>query len=143
MITEGIPHTMTLNQYYDSQLYIYQHFDTKKNFELITNVIFGEIDIYIDIKEINKEKLELLNDKFNYDPDLGYYQYNSLIYYKNIKSYYGISLDSNYFNKYIPNEKSAKIYYYIKNSKYNFQIEDFKECQYSIIEKSSEKKKKY
>ena len=30
MITEGIPHTMTLNQYYDSQLYIYQHFDTKK-----------------------------------------------------------------------------------------------------------------
>ena len=140
MITEGIPHTMTLNQYYDSQLYIYQHFDTKKNFELITNVIFGEIDIYIDIKEINKEKLELLNDKFNYDPDLGYYQYNSLIYYKNIKSYYGISLDSNYFNKYIPNEKSAKIYYYIKNSKYNFQIEDFKECQYSIIEKSSEKK---
>ena len=140
MIPEGIPHMMTLNQHYDSQLYYYQHFNTRKNFDLIINIIFGEIDVYIDIKEINKEKIESLNDKIDYDSDLGFYQNDSLIYYKNIKSYYEISLDSNYFNKHIPKEKSAKIYYYIKNSKYNSKIEDFKECQYSIIEKSSEKK---
>ena len=140
MIPEGMPHTMTLNEYYDSQLYYYQHFDIKKYFNLIINIIFGEIDIYIDINKITKEKIELLDDKKNYDSDLGYYQYNSMIYYKKIKSYHEIILDSNYFKKYLPEENSAKIYYYIKKSKYLTNIEENKECQYSIIEKSSEKR---
>ena len=140
MIPEGLPHQMTLNQNYNSQLYYYNHFDIKKNFNLIINIIFGEIDVYIDINKINEEKLESLDDKSNYDPDLGFYQEESLIYYKNIKSYYEITLDTNYFNKYIQEQNSAEIYYYIKCSNSYSEIQEFKESQYSIIEKSSEKK---
>ena len=80
MIPEGVPHTMTLNEYYDGQLYYYQHFDIKKDFNLIINIIFGEIDIYVDIKKIKKENIEQLNDKENYDSDFGFYKYNSMIY---------------------------------------------------------------
>ena len=142
MIPEGIPHSMTLNNNYDSQLYIHQHINMKKDFNLIINIIFGEIDIYIDINKITDEKIESLNDKLNYDIDLGYYQNNSLFYYKKIKSYYEITLDSHYFNKYISEEEnSAKIYYYIKKSKSYPSAEGTRECQYSIIEKSSSEKK--
>ena len=150
MIPEGIPHTMTLNTNYNSQLYFYEHFDIKKDFNLIINIIFGEVDIYIDLKEISEDDLETLNNKIDYDSDLGYYQKNSLIYYKNIKSYYEFTLDNNYFKKYISSsltssdeenneeKNSAKIFFYIKNSELN--IQSHKESQYSIIEKSSEKK---
>ena len=144
MIPEGVPHTMTLNEYYDGQLYYYQHFDIKKDFNLIINIIFGEIDIYVDIKKIKKENIEQLNDKENYDSDFGFYKYNSMIYYKKIKSYHEITLDYNYFKNYITQEKekenSAKIYYYIKFSNSKNLLENIKECQYSIIERSSEKK---
>ena len=37
---------MTLNEYYDSQLYYYQHFEIKKYFNLIIHIAFREIDIY-------------------------------------------------------------------------------------------------
>ena len=67
-----------------------------------------------------------------------------MIYYKKIKSYHEITLDYNYFKNYITQEKekenSAKIYYYIKFSNSKNLLENIKECQYSIIERSSEKK---
>ena len=135
MIPEGIPHTLTLNKNYNSQLYYYEHFDLKKDFNLFINIIFGEIDIYIDINKITEERINSLDENIDYDSDLSLYQNGSLIYYKNIKLYYEMNLDINYFNKYVLEEdKSAKIYFYIKNSEINT------ESQYSIIEKSSEKK---
>ena len=142
MIPEGMPHSFTLNLNYNYQLYYYQHSDIKKIFKLEINIIFGEIDIYIDINKITKEKIETLNDKLNYDSDLGFYQNKSLIYYKNVKQYKEIELDFNYFNNYKSKnkEKICEVYYYIKMSKVTSKMDIFKESQYSLIEKSSEKK---
>ena len=145
MIPEGIPHSLTLDQNYNYQLYYYKHLDLKKNFKLEINIIFGEIDIYIDINKITKERVESQNDKNNYNPDFNFYQNNSFIYYKNIKQYQEIELDYNYFNKFIPNKIKEKlnfieIYYFIKKSKITSKINIFKESQYSLIEKSSPKK---
>ena len=76
--------------------------------------------------------------KINYDSNLGYYKIDTMKYYKNIKSYYEVSLNSNYFKQNLKeNEKIAKIYFYIKRSKSYISIGSFKECQYSIVEKSS------
>ena len=140
MITEGIPHSMTLNSQYRGQLYYYIHFDLKKDFRIAINVFFGEIDIYIDINKIDIDQIKSLNDEENYDSNLGHYQLNSMYYYKNIKSYHEISLNRNYFLKYLPNEENAQIFFYIKRSKSYISYDNFKESQYTIIEKSSEQK---
>ena len=149
MISEGIPHSFTLNKDYPGQLYYYMHFNLNKDFTLEINVLFGEIDIYIDINKIDIDKISQLDDEKNYDSNLGHYKVNTLYYYKNIKSYYEIFLKKNYFKKNIINnseqiddneDKIAKIFFYIKISKNYMNIYNFKECQYTIIEKSSDKK---
>jgi hypothetical protein len=140
MVAEGVPHSMTLNIDYNGQLYYYIHFDLKKDFTLTVNVIFGEIDIYVDINKIDIQSINKFNDEENYDSNLGYYRTNSMIYYKNIKTYYEINLNSFYFLNYLPNEENAKIFYYIRRSKSYISIDSFKEAQYTIIQKSSDKK---
>ena len=141
MISEGFPHSITLNKNYTGQLYYYTHFDLKTDFYLGINILFGEIDVFIDINNINLEKIKSLNDEKNYDSSLGYYKQKSMIYYKNIKSSLDISLNSEYFNKYISEgENIVKIYLYIRRSTSYISIDSFKECQYTIIQKSSEKK---
>ena len=141
MISEGIPHSMTLNYEYDGQLYYYIHFDLKKNFNIIINVLFGEIDIYVDIKKIEIENIKLLNNnKKNNGTNIGNLNLGSMHYYKNIKTYYEISLNPDYFKKYLPNEENAKIFFYIKRSESYIDNDIHKECQYTIVEKSSEKK---
>ena len=138
MISEGMPHTLTLSKNYNGQLYYYMHFDTSKDFNLGINVLFGEIDIYIDINQIDINEIDSLKDEDNYDSNLGHYQVKSLEYYKNIKTYYELYLSSNYFKKYLPEEeKVAKIYFYIKRSNSYISIDSFKESQYTIIQKSS------
>ena len=138
MISEGVPHTLTLSKNYNGQLYYYMHFDTNKDFNIGINVLFGEIDIYIDINQIDINEIDSLKDEENYDSNLGHYHVKSLEYYKNIKTYYELYLSSNYFKNYLPQEeKIAKIYFYIKRSKSYISIDSFKESQYTIIQKSS------
>ena len=137
MVSEGMPHSFTLSKNYDGQMYYYMHFDIKKDFNLGINVLFGEIDIYIDINPIDIEQINSLKDDKNYD-SLGFYQYKSIKYYKNIKSFCELNLNSNYFKTYLPKEeKIAKIYFYIKRSKSYISIDSFKESQYTIVQKSS------
>ena len=142
MVSEGIPHSMTLNNEYSGQLYYYMHFDINKDFNIDINVLFGEIDIYIDINKIDIDEINSLNDEKNYDINLGHYKKNSMNYYKNIKSSYEITLNSEYFKNYLTNkeENIAKIFFYIKRSKSYISLNSFNECQYTIIEKSSDKK---
>ena len=140
MVSEGIPHTMTLNNGYNGQLYYYLHFDINKNFHLIINVLFGEIDIYIDVNKIDIERIKSLDDDKNYDSNEGHYKLNSMHYYKNIKSFNEISLSSNYFKTYLPKEENAKIFFYIKRSEVFINNNIYNECQYTIVERSSEKK---
>ena len=138
MISEGMPHTFTLNKDYKGQLYYYMHFDIEKDFYIGINVLFGEIDVYIDINKIEIVQIKNLDDEKNYDSNLGHYKIGSMNYYKNIKTYYEISLKSNYFKQNLQeNEKIAKIFFYIRRSKSYISIDSFKECQYSIVEKSS------
>ena len=60
-ISEGIPHTLTLNRNYTGQNYFYEHYDVEQEFQLDISVIMGEIDIFIDIKEINLDKINQLD----------------------------------------------------------------------------------
>ena len=94
MISEGVPHTLTLSKNYNGQLYYYMHFDTSKDFNIGINVLFGEIDIYIDINQSDINEIDSLKDEDNYDSNLGHYRVKSLEYYKNIKTYYELYLSS-------------------------------------------------
>ena len=140
MVAEGIPHSMTLNSNYRGQMYYYIHFDLKKGFTIAINVFFGEIDVYVDVNKIDIDNINKLKDEDNYDSNLGYYKSNSMIYYKNIKNNYDINLNSFYFLDNLPGAENANIYYYIRRSKSYISIDSFKESQYTIILKSSEKK---
>ena len=46
----------SLSSNYNEQNYFYKHTNIEKNFELTINVLLGEIDIYIDTKEIDTEE---------------------------------------------------------------------------------------
>ena len=63
MVAEGVPHSMTLNIDYNGQLYYYIHFDLKKDFTLTVNVIFGEIDIYVDTNKIDIQSINKFNEQ--------------------------------------------------------------------------------
>ena len=133
-ISEGMPHTLTLTSNYSGQNYFYEHYDTDQEFQLDINVLMGEIDIFIDVKEINLKKLKGL-DLNNSDVQLQHY--GSMIYKTGInENFETIVLDKEYLKKYKNNDNNGiKLYFYICRSQ--SAVEDDIECKYSITQKSS------
>ena len=134
-ISEGIPHTLTLDNNYNGQNYFYEHNDLSQDFELDINVIMGKIDIFIDIKEINENGIEKMN--LNLDENKGDIQYQDTMIYKlNInKKFDSIIINKEYLQKNKNDDNSIKIYFYIRRSKTS--INDNQECKYTITQKSS------
>ena len=133
LIYEGLEQTLTLTDAYNKQNYWYVHNDKNKTFELSINILSGEVNLYIDTKEISDKNIEnVLNNQNNND--------SSLVYILNIKDYDSISLDKNYFNKFckegmLLDENSCSLY--IKVKKANRTIEGISyAAQYIIVGKS-------
>ena len=136
-ISEGIPHTLTLNKNYTGQNYFYEHNDIDKEFKLDINVLMGEIDVFIDVKNINPKLLDNLNLS---ESNNELQTYDSLIYKTGInEDFDSITISPEYLKKYKNEENNGiKLYFYIKRSKTS--EEDDVECKYTITQKSSEKK---
>ena len=136
-ISEGIPHTLTLNKNYTGQNYFYEHYDAEQEFQLDINVLKGEIDIFIDVKEIYLNKIKQL-DLNNSDLELT--KNGSMIYKTRINSnFYSIVIDKEYLRTYKNYDNDGiKLYFYIRRSK-NADEHDI-DCQYSITQKSSQTK---
>ena len=136
-ISEGMPHVLTLNKNYTGQTYFYEHYDIDKVFQLDINVLMGEIDVFVDVKEIN---INLL-DKLNYNnSDLEMQIQGSMIYKTGISdNFESFIINTDYLKKYKNLENNGiKLYFYIRRSK--TAVEDDIECKYSITQKSSENK---
>lgn len=130
-ITEGMPHSMTLNEQYPGQSYYYQHSNINSDFNLDIDVLMGEIDIFIDLKEIDLEAIEKLKSETSELKSEG-----SMLYKLNIKDPYdNIYLSREYFKKKFENNDNINLYIYIKRSQAS--IKNNKECQYSIVKTSS------
>ena len=136
-ISEGIPHTLTLDKNYTGQNYFYEHNNVDEEFQLDINVIMGEIDIFIDVKELNLNKI---NNIDLMDSDLELKKNGTMLYKTGIsEKFESIKIDSQYLrqNKNYIND-GIKLYFYIRRSRTS--EEDDIECKYSIVQKSSEKK---
>ena len=135
-ISEGIPHTLTLDKNYNGQNYFYEHNDVSQEFELDINVIMGVIDIFIDIKEINEADIQHLN----LNDKKGDIQYSDTMIYKIglNKNFESIIINTDYLQQHKNPDGSIKIYFYIRRS--TTSIADDINCKYTITQKSSETK---
>ena len=95
---EVIEHSVTLTNKYFYQNYWYIHNDFNENFYLDLNVLSGEVDIFINTKQIPIENITNQNiDIYNLQ--------DSLISKINIKDYATIELGYNYFELYCINSR--------------------------------------
>ena len=134
-INEGMPHTLTLDSNYTGQNYFYEHNNVEEEFQLDINVIMGEIDIFIDVREIMQSKINELDLS---DADLELKRNGSMIYKTGIKEKFeSIVIDTEYLRKFKNKENEGiKIYFYIRKSM-NAMLDDTN-CKYTITQKSSQ-----
>jgi hypothetical protein len=120
-ISEGVPHTLTLDKSYSGQNYFYEHNNIEEEFQLDINVLMGEIDIFLDVKEISLFKIKNL-DLTNSDIEL---KRNGTMLYKTgiSEKYESITIDKKYLkeNKNLGND-GIKLYFYIKGLKFLFNV---------------------
>ena len=72
-IIEGMPHTMTLSNSYSHQLYQKIHSNSKKDLQLILNVLMGQIDIFASAKYLTQDEIEHIDisqAKYNKDSNV-------------------------------------------------------------------------
>lgn len=139
-IFEGIEHSETLSDNYKSQTYFYSHYDTKESFILDIMILNGDIDIFIDVKEINENDIELIRKE-------EYLNLRKSIHYKlNVNNYYTFELTSEFFEEYFRNKLDLEsnnhcpIFIYITQGKSS--TKNKRDSQYIISTKSSKNKGK-
>ena len=142
-LNEGVENSATLSDKYDYQDYYYVHKDINNPLNLEINVLNGEIDVFVDVKEIKKDNITniyklLENEQFNNENLLR----NSLYMRLDISSYASIELYKGYFEQYcmrrVMSEIEDKICYffiYVVQSKSSRKYH--RDSQYIINAKSS------
>ena len=142
-LKEGIEHSVTLNNNYLMQAYVYTHYNLNKDFQIVINMLNGKVDIFISNKELNKDDIKNINERINNSTrmkmNLDYDSINILVQ-KGISDYASIILDKNYFYKYninngIINTNRLDIFIYILQSP--FSIKFNRDSQYIITTKNS------
>ena len=141
---EGIEHSETLSELYKEQKYFYTHYNLKESFVLDIMMLNGDVDIYVNIKEINEEDIKLIQNSDNY-----YISKTSIKYKLGVDNYYSFELKEDYFEEYCKNirnsqnnimQGSCPIFIYITQGQ--ISKKNRKDSQYIISTKSSKNKGK-
>ena len=149
-LNEGVEHSVTISEQYNYQDYFYIHKDVNNPLNLELNILNGEVDVFINVKQLikdditkvyeNLEKSNLNNNNYNLNEkdDI----MNSLYMKLNIDTYASIELDNLYFQKYCAkkinvefNDKSCYLYIYVIQSRLSKKYH--RDSQYIISAKSS------
>ena len=144
-LNEGVEHSETLSDKYEYQDYYYIHKDINNPLNLEVNTLNGEVDVFIDVKELTRENITNIYKiaEFNaITPEDENILGSSLYLRLNINNYASIGLYSGYFQQYCKKreiidveDKSCSLYIYVIQSrssrKYN------RDSQYIINAKSS------
>ena len=146
-LTEGMPHTMTLSNSYSQQIYLRVHPDPNKNFDLVINLLLGEIDIFASTQYFTEEDVNNLDiETAEYNSLTGMYESKNFLFQLNLNTFTNFQITSNFIKKSIDYKNSElknniNIYYFIRRSE--SMIASKKVCQYILLEKTSEIKGQY
>ena len=139
-LNEGVEHSETLSEKYEYQDYFYIHKDINNPFNLEINVLNGEVDVFIDVKEL---KISNFTNLFNMIINQNKNQFQNSLYQRlKINNYASIELFRDFFEQNCKkkertdvDDKSCNLYIYVVQSesskKYNT------DSQYIINAKSS------
>ena len=144
-LNEGVEHSETLSDKYEYQDYYYIHKDINNPLNLEVNTLNGEVDVFIDVKELTRENITNIYKITEFSaitPENENILGSSLYLRLNINNYASIGLYSGYFQQYCKKreiidveDKSCSLYIYVVQSrssrKYN------RDSQYIINAKSS------
>ena len=145
VLNEGIEHSETLSEKYKAENYFYSHYNLSESFILDIMILNGDIDIYIDVKEITENDIKSIqNNEYNFITT------KTLKYQLGIDNYYNFELSKEYFEQYYNNknnnynnnymEDSCQIFIYITQGQMSKKHK--KDSQYIITPKSSKNKGK-
>ena len=139
-LIEGMPHIMTLSNSYSSQLYNKYINPEKENFEIILNILMGEVDIFVSKRELNETIIDKIDkSKSKYNLDTNTYSYDDIIYQLNVNTYSSIVIEKSFMDS---NKKkdddfpNILVYYYIRRTE--AMKKDNKICQFMVIEQLNE-----
>ena len=137
-LNEGVEHseTLTENYYYQDYFYIHKNINSPLNIEL--NILNGEVDLFIDFKEIKKENIYKSAKIIGNNNEMQ----NSFFTRLGINNYVSIELNKQYFEKnclkrettYIE-DRSCPLYIYVIQSESSKKYH--RDSQYIINTKSS------
>ena len=153
-LNEGVEHSETITEQYNYQDYFYIHKDINNPLNLELNVLNGEVDVFINTKQLNNddiikiyERIEGNNNNANNNLNEKDDIINSLYMKLSIDNYASIELDQRYFQMNcrsvnnalntlndIP-EKNCNLYIYIIQSRLSKKYH--RDSQYIISAKSS------
>ena len=142
---EGIEHSETITDQYNYQDYFYIHKDINNPFNLELNILNGEVDIFINTRQLTMEDISKIYDqidgKTNDKPEENNIP-NSLYMRLNVDDYSSADFDRGYFDKFCikPNvvdytDKSCYLFIYIIQSRLSKKYH--RDSQYIISVKSS------
>ena len=144
-LNEGVEHSETLSEKYDFQDYYYIHKDIKNPLNLEVNTLNGEVDVFVDVKELTRDNITniykiLENNSINNENNN--ILRNSLYLRLSINNYASIELYRGYFEQHCQKretseieDKSCSLYIYVVQSKSSRKYN--KDSQYIINAKSS------
>ena len=140
-LNEGIEHSETLSDTYDSQNYFYIHNNINEPLNLEVNILNGEVDIFIDTQELTKENFTQIYSIL----DQGGLNEDNILKdsaYLSINNYESIELFFDFFNKKCKkkentdaDDKSCALYIHVVQSRTSKKYQ--KDSQYIITAKSS------
>ena len=129
ILLEGMSHFGTLNDRFFEQSYWYLHNNISQNLEIIIDLFYGDVEMYVDVKKIESVEYSNFSDSFK---SLTNVSQNS----KNKNNNNHIILNSEYFNNYCPknnNNNTCNIYICIMNTKENIKLGKRSQFQIHII----------
>ena len=142
-LNEGIENSETLSEQYDYQDYFYIHKDIKNPFNLEVNVLNGEVDVFVDTKELKKENITAIYNYLEKNTNENENNIRNSLYMRlGINSYASIELFRGYFEQNCMRkqttefeDKSCSLYIYVVQSKNSRKYH--RDSQYIINAKSS------
>ena len=152
-LKEGVEHSVTLTKNYKYQNYLYTHYNFSQPFQLVVNILNGQVDVFISNKEIKPEDFEnvynsVILNNINNSTSIINYNSSSIYVKQRIGDYSSIVLEKDFFyNIYYKNYlnentnsnnitiNKCDLFIYIIQSRLSLKFE--RDSQYIITGKTS------